>query len=153
MDFAKTILGIRNEAGLTQEEFAEKLHVTRQAVSRWENGETTPTLDSIKLMVNEFNVDANIFFKEPAICQSCGWTLKDFDVLGTNEDKGLNHEYCAHCFVDGKYAYDVSIEEIIESLLETLEYFNADSGTNFTKEQAHAMLTEYLPTLKRWEKV
>ena len=41
MNMADKIAETRRASGLTQEEFAEKLFVTRQAVSRWENGDTT----------------------------------------------------------------------------------------------------------------
>lgn len=34
--------GLRRERGLTQEQLAKRLYITRQAVSRWETGETTP---------------------------------------------------------------------------------------------------------------
>ena len=45
MPMKDTIAAIRREAGLTQEEMARRLYVTRQAVSRWEQGETTPGID------------------------------------------------------------------------------------------------------------
>ena len=44
------ILELRNKAGLSQDELAEKVFVTRQAVSRWENGETTPNTETLKLL-------------------------------------------------------------------------------------------------------
>ena len=43
---------IRQERGLTQQQLAEKLYVTRQAVSRWETGETAPGIDMIKLLAD-----------------------------------------------------------------------------------------------------
>jgi transcriptional regulator with XRE-family HTH domain len=42
MDTKDVILELRTKKGLSQDELAEKLYVTRQAVSRWENGETIP---------------------------------------------------------------------------------------------------------------
>ena len=42
METKDVILQLRNRENLSQEELAEKLFVTRQAVSRWENGETLP---------------------------------------------------------------------------------------------------------------
>ena len=50
------ILHYRTKNGLSQEELAEKVFVTRQAVSRWENGETTPNIETLKLLSNLFNV-------------------------------------------------------------------------------------------------
>ena len=41
---------LRQEKGMTQQELAAKLYVTRQAVSRWETGETTPSVDMAKLI-------------------------------------------------------------------------------------------------------
>ena len=39
---------LRVEKQMTQDEMAEKLFVTRQAVSRWETGETTPNVEMLK---------------------------------------------------------------------------------------------------------
>lgn len=41
---------LRRERGLTQEQLAKRLFITRQAVSRWETGETAPGIDMIKLI-------------------------------------------------------------------------------------------------------
>ena len=45
--------------GLSQDELAEKVFVTRQAVSRWENGETTPNTETLKLLSKLFDVSIN----------------------------------------------------------------------------------------------
>ena len=45
MKFGETLIDLRKRNGLTQEELAAKLYVTRQAVSRWERGEVTPGID------------------------------------------------------------------------------------------------------------
>ena len=59
MDTKEIILNLRTENGLSQEELAEKLHVTRQAVSRWETGETVPNVDTLKLLSKQFDVSIN----------------------------------------------------------------------------------------------
>lgn len=46
MDTKDVILELRTKKGLSQDELAEKLYVTRQAVSRWENGETIPNTET-----------------------------------------------------------------------------------------------------------
>ena len=53
----KFILNLRKENHLTQKELAEKLGVTYQAVSKWENGKNIPDIAIIKLICEEFNVD------------------------------------------------------------------------------------------------
>ena len=50
METKSIILELRDKAGLSQDELAEKVYVTRQAVSRWENGETTPNTETSKLL-------------------------------------------------------------------------------------------------------
>ena len=42
------ILKLRTERGMSQDELADKIMVTRQAVSRWENGDTVPNTDTLK---------------------------------------------------------------------------------------------------------
>ena len=48
MDTKDVLYRLRTGKGLSQEELAEKLFVTRQAVSRWETGETTPPCRDLK---------------------------------------------------------------------------------------------------------
>ena len=50
MDTKDIILELRTQKGMSQDELAEKVFVTRQAVSRWENGETTPNTETLKLL-------------------------------------------------------------------------------------------------------
>ncbi len=56
METKKIILKLRTERGMSQDELANKVMVTRQAVSRWENGDTVPNTDTLKLLSKEFDV-------------------------------------------------------------------------------------------------
>ena len=56
METKDILLQLRTEKGLSQEELAGRVFVTRQAVSRWENGETTPGTEPLKLLSKEFDV-------------------------------------------------------------------------------------------------
>ena len=48
METKNIILKLRTERGMSQDELADKIMVTRQAVSRWENGRGYPSIDSLK---------------------------------------------------------------------------------------------------------
>ncbi|MFQ9128417.1 MAG: helix-turn-helix transcriptional regulator [Butyricicoccaceae bacterium] len=50
METKDVLLRLRTEKKMTQDELAEKVFVTRQAVSRWEKGETTPNVETLKLL-------------------------------------------------------------------------------------------------------
>ena len=78
METKEVIRSLRAKAGLSQEELAEKTYVTRQAVSRWENGETTPNVETLKLLSNVFDVSINTLLGSPRklICQCCGCRLR-----------------------------------------------------------------------------
>ena len=56
---------LRIKKGLSQEELAEKVFVTRQAVSRWETGETIPNIDTLKLLSKLFDVSINTLLGSP----------------------------------------------------------------------------------------
>lgn len=56
MDFSEKIREIRNDSGLTQEEMAARLGVTRQAVSNWENGKNLPDIEILIDISRTFSV-------------------------------------------------------------------------------------------------
>ena len=58
MEVREAIAKARKDAGLTQEQLAGKLYVTRQAVSRWETGESEPGIDMRKAIAKELGVPA-----------------------------------------------------------------------------------------------
>ena len=62
--FSDNIKKLREEAGLTQDEFAEKIFVTRTAVSKWENGKSYPSIDSLKVISELFGVSIDYLVKE-----------------------------------------------------------------------------------------
>lgn len=52
----------RNKAGLTQKDLADKLHVTYQAVSIWENDDVEPSIDTLKEMCGILNCSIEELF-------------------------------------------------------------------------------------------
>ena len=91
MQTKDVLLSLRTQHGLSQDELAEKVFVTRQAVSRWETGETTPNTDTLKLLAALFDVSIDTLLGEPrqVICHHCGMTLQEF-ILPTSD-------VCPHC--------------------------------------------------------
>lgn len=56
MEIQKKLIALREHAGISQNELAVQLHVTRQTVSRWENGAVTPPLDVLKALAKFYGV-------------------------------------------------------------------------------------------------
>ena len=73
------LLELRTKHGLSQDALAEKVFVTRQAVSRWENGDTVPNTETLKLLSRLYDVSINTLLGSPMklICQCCGMPLED----------------------------------------------------------------------------
>lgn len=88
MAMSDTITQIRTEKGLTQEQMACDLFVTRQAISRWETGETSPSIDMVKLICVTYSIPLERFFEMPAeyYCQCCSMPIPDEALHGTEAD-------------------------------------------------------------------
>ena len=56
MKFCEKLQQLRKQKGLTQEQLAEKMFVSRTAVSKWESGKGYPNLDSLKNLSEIFSV-------------------------------------------------------------------------------------------------
>ena len=144
MKTKEVILELRTKYGLSQEELAEKVYVTRQAVSRWETGETIPNTETLKLLSNLFDVSINTLLGSPRtlICQCCGMPLDD-SIISKETDGTFNEEYCKWCYDGGKFTYS-NMEDLISYCSEHM------SSDNWTKEQIREYMGALLPTLKYW---
>ena len=136
---------LRTEKGLSQDELAEKLFVTRQAVSRWETGETTPNPETLKQLSRLFDVSINTLLGAPRqlVCQCCGMPLEDANI-SREPDGTFNEAYCKWCYTDGKFVY-TSLEE----LLDFLEGHMANE--TWPPEQVRAYFAAQLPKLNHWK--
>lgn len=66
MSFGEQLSAVRRRSGLTQEQFAEQLQVSRQAVSKWESGRGYPEMEKILYICNRYQVSIADLFAEEA---------------------------------------------------------------------------------------
>ena len=144
METKDVLYALRTKQELTQDELAEKIHVTRQAVSRWETGETVPNTETLKLLSKLFDVSINTLLGSPRklICQCCGMPLDDTSI-SKEPDGTFQEEYCKWCYSDGKFVY-TNLKELTDFLVEHM------SSENWPPEQARTYFEAQLPTLKHW---
>ncbi len=146
MEPKNIIYELRIKKGLTQDELAEKVYVTRQAVSRWETGETTPNTETLKMLSGVFDVSINTLLGSPRklICQCCGMPLDD--TIISHDKKGeLNEDYCKWCYADGNYIYS-NMDDLIGVCVKHM------ANENFTEDQVRSYMKELLPTLDYWKR-
>lgn len=152
METKDILLDLRKKHHLSQDELASQLFVTRQAVSRWENGETMPNLDTLKLIADTFYVSVDTLLgHEQSVCQSCGMNLSNESDKGTELDGSKSEEYCSFCYQMGEFTQNLSMEKMVELNLKDLNEWNQEAGLNLSEQEAREQLLEYLPTLKRWQ--
>lgn len=108
METKGIILELRIQNGWSQAELAEKVFVTRQAVSRWENGDTIPNTETLKLLSRLFGVSINALLgtTRQLTCQCCGMSL-DEENISREPDGAFNEEYCRWCYADGHFTLDL----------------------------------------------
>lgn len=141
MQTKDVIVRLRTERGMTQDELAQRVFVTRQAVSRWELGETVPNVETLKLLSVLFNVSINTLLGSPKrlVCQCCGMPL---DELSFSRDKEgiVDENYCKWCYKDGEYIY-TNLTELIDFLVEHR------TNTGVSPEEDRVFLESQLPKL------
>jgi len=142
---ADTLKSLRVEKGLTQDELGEKVRVSRQAVSRWENGETMPGVDTLKELSQVFGVTINKLLGEPTrlVCQCCGMPL-DEESISSEPDGAANPDYCKWCYSEGSFVYK-SLPDLVAYLVEHVPL------GELTREQAEVLFTNQLKELRYWK--
>lgn len=89
MDFKMKLQKLRKSRGLTQEEFSEIMNVSRQAVSKWESGQSLPEIDKLIEISDYFGVTIDYLIRDEAEIpnQKCVET-KQYEVKNdTNESR------------------------------------------------------------------
>jgi transcriptional regulator with XRE-family HTH domain len=138
---------LREKHHLTQEELAERVLVTRQAVSRWETGETQPNTDTLKLLSREYDVSINTLLGSPRqlVCQCCGMPLNEDGMISKEPDGLFNEDYCKWCYADGKYVYQTK-EALLNFLIEHMP-----NPEGLTVEDRRNQYDGWLSQLKHWK--
>ena len=146
METKDILYQLRSKHGYSQDELAEKVYVTRQAVSRWETGETVPNTETLKLLSNLYHVSINTLLGSPQklICQCCGMPLED-NIISHNKDGSLNEQYCQWCYADGTYTYH-DMDQLIEVCLPHM------IKEGFDEKQAVEYMKQMLPQLDYWKR-
>ena len=147
MEIRDILKTLREKKHLTQEQLAEHVMVSRQAVSRWENGETQPNTDTLKLLSKEFDVSINTLLGSPRqlICQCCGMPLSEDDMISREPDGSYNEDYCKWCYTDGAFAYE-SKDGLLDFLISHMP-----NPENAPEEVRRSQYDLYLSQLKHWK--
>ena len=147
MDSQNIMKTLREQKGLSQEQLADRVLVTRQAVSRWETGETQPSTDTLKLLSKEFDVSINTLLGSPRqlICQCCGMPLSEDGMISKEPDGSYNEDYCKWCYTEGEFAYK-SKESLLDFLIGHMP--NPENGSD---EERRTQYDGYLSQLNHWK--
>ncbi len=149
MEIREILKDLREKNNLTQEQLAERVMVTRQAVSRWETGETQPNTDTLKLLSREFDVSINTLLGSPRIlfCQCCGMPLNEDAMISREPDGSFNEDYCKWCYSEGKFIY-ASKDSLLDFLVG-----NMPNPENIPDEERREAYDQHLSQLKHWKVV
>ena len=145
MEAKDMLLKLRTERGLSQDALAEKLFVTRQAVSRWERGDTLPNTETLKLLSKLYDVSINTLLGSPRtlICQCCGMPLDD-TTISREPGGAFNEDYCKWCYTGGEFKYS-SPEQLIDFCVEHM------ASEAWPPEQVRAHMEAVVPGLRHWK--
>lgn len=146
MEVKEILRNLREKNNLTQDQMAERINVTRQAVSRWETGLTQPNPEMLKVLSREFNVSINTLLGAPRtlVCQCCGMPLSDDSMISRDVNGDFNEDYCKWCYADGKFTYQKK-EDLLDFLVKAMP--NPD---NMGEDERRKLFDSHLSLLKHW---
>lgn len=147
MSTGEIIKGLREASLMSQSDLADKLHVTRQAVSRWENDETTPGSDLLLSMSELFgvSVDRILDSKQIRYCECCGMPIET-SIMGKGKNGNIDERYCKWCLKDGEFIY-TNIDQMLDFLVANVPH------PNLNDENARQYFESELKKLPYWQKM
>lgn len=147
MEVKDILRNLRKKNSLTQEQLAERINVTRQAVSRWETGMTQPNPELLIVLSREFGVSINTLLGSPRTlyCQCCGMPLSDDTMISRETDGSFNEDYCRWCYADGDFTYK-SKDDLLDFLVKHMP-----NTENQPEAGRRILFDSYLSQLKHWK--
>lgn len=129
MSLGEKLLDLRKKSGLSQEEVAEKLGVSRQSVSKWETDQTVPELMKAKLLSQLYNVSYDYLISEcpivgdvtdiELIVDEIDWTSawsKKYPILSSYQD------------INGIDTYREKVSELFNTFKNEFGFDDADTA-------------------------
>lgn len=101
MRFQEKLINLRKANGLTQEQLAEKLSVSRQAVSRWEAGDSAPDMYNLQAICRYFGVSADYLINDDLTSENDTPLAqkKDSEIQQEKQNRKNMHLIAGVCFV------------------------------------------------------
>ena len=119
MNVRERLIMLRDKTELSQQEFADRLGVTRQTVNRWESGRITPSLNQLAAICNVFDADAN----EILGCTEKQSGTDGQNVEGKTEEKRTGRRRMLPAII----ALAVLLAAALDGLIATIVYAVKDS--------------------------
>lgn len=79
-------------------------------------------------------------------CQSCYMEMTENKDFGTEKDGGASADYCCHCYQNGGFTWQATLEEAVEG---NIQFWKEDGDKS--DDEARARIMGVFPTLKRWK--
>jgi transcriptional regulator with XRE-family HTH domain len=98
MTLREKLIVLRDKAGITQMALAHQLGVSRQAVTRWESGETAPSMDKLKMLAKVYDV-------------SLDWLCSDANDVASEPQREVNKAVTCEAGTDKKGKSDSSTKK------------------------------------------
>lgn len=139
MSLAEKLVVLRKQSGLTQMELAEKLNVSRQAISRWEVGAAIPGTDNLKVLSNIYGVSIDYLLGDVINEQDNSSIEKDSSVVcanGKGHRKVLIFLFAVILLIAVIFSLG-KIDKMKEDKTVPIEDMDVDDGDNYSTDSFH----------------
>ncbi|MCQ2592089.1 MAG: helix-turn-helix domain-containing protein [Treponema sp.] len=132
MIFADKLKELRKAKNLSQEQLAEKLYVSRQAITKWENGTGLPDIENLVAISNLFNESLDsLLSEEKALMSKHDFLFESRTEYDLDEDKTMDINFGT--------AHEVIVERTTS---EKIEVLLASNKMNYLAEQVKVKIEE-----------
>ena len=129
-NLSENLYSLRKSRGLSQEEFAEQIHVSRQAISKWERGEAYPDIENLIAIANFYGITLDELVRED-YAEAVDKVYSD-DHISISIDASIENEHSVEYDADEKEEsdremkvhgnFELSFDEAPYSILVTVAY-------------------------------